>query len=239
MRRGRATTMGMRPPPAFAPLLATALAACSATPPYDYGPYLEHMPAAILVLPPLNESPDVTAPYGFLARITRPLAERGYYVFPVAVVDELMRENGLPTPYEMHQVSLAKIRELIGADAVLYAVIGDWGASYQVITSSARARVHYRLVDVATGALLWEGDEDVVSSSGGGGDLIGTLISAVATQVATSVSDPTPALCENGATALFANDHHGLLPGPRHPDHQTAVQARRQAQAKRSEPGAR
>lgn len=206
------------------------LAACSAPLPYDYGVYLAHMPRSILVLPPLNESPDAAASYALLAGLTRPLAERGYYVFPVAVVDELMRTNGLPTPYEMHQVSLAKIHEVIGADAVLYATVLEWGTSYQVINSTTRARVHYRLVDVRDGVLLWDGEESVVANSGGGStDPIGALIGAVVNQVATSVSDPTPALSESGARQLFADERRGLLPGPLHPDHEASLRARRAA----------
>ena len=67
--------------------------------------------------------------------MSRPLVEAGYYVFPVAVVDAFMKENGLPTAGEMHGVSLAKLREVLGADAVLYAVIENWGQKYRVISS--------------------------------------------------------------------------------------------------------
>ena len=44
---------------------------------------------------PLNASPDVKATYSYLSTVTRPLAERGYYVFPVAVVDQVLKDNGL------------------------------------------------------------------------------------------------------------------------------------------------
>ena len=54
--------------------------------PHDYSAYLDHMPRSILVLPPLNNSLEPVAPYIYLSTVTRPLAERGYYVFPVAVI---------------------------------------------------------------------------------------------------------------------------------------------------------
>ncbi len=69
--------------------------ATTTTPPFDYGAYVQHMPASILVIPPRNESVEVMAPYIYLSTITRPLAERGYYVFPVAVIEKLMKENGI------------------------------------------------------------------------------------------------------------------------------------------------
>src|SRR5262245_28985284 len=133
-----------------------ALPACvSPPPPYDYGPFLAHQPKSILVLPPLNESPEVHAPYSYLSTVTQPLAEHGYYVFPVALVDELMRENGCPTPAEMHQVPLAKLREVFGADAVLYLTVKRWGTSYQVIDSVTSVEVEARLVDLPSEERFW------------------------------------------------------------------------------------
>ena len=47
------------------------LFAC-ATPeePYDYTNYLAHIPRSILVLPPLDETPEVNACYGWLSTVT-------------------------------------------------------------------------------------------------------------------------------------------------------------------------
>ena len=81
-----------------------ALVGCKALPPYDYTAYQQHPPRSILVLPPMNESTAVEGTFGYLSTVSRPLAERGYYVFPVDVVDRLMRENGLPGAGEMHEV---------------------------------------------------------------------------------------------------------------------------------------
>jgi hypothetical protein len=65
-----------------------------------------------------------------------PVAEAGYYVFPIALVDQTFKENGLPTPGEMHQASLNKLREVFGADAALYITITQYGSVYSVIDSS-------------------------------------------------------------------------------------------------------
>jgi len=51
------------------------------------------------------------------------------------VVDHFFKENGMPTPVGMDQTPLNKIREIIGADAVLYATLRQYGAKYVVITS--------------------------------------------------------------------------------------------------------
>ena len=66
-----------------AAVIALILTGCAAQP-YDYTNYRQHPPRSIVVLPPLNESTAVEATYGYLSTVTRPIAEQGYYVFPVA-----------------------------------------------------------------------------------------------------------------------------------------------------------
>ena len=69
----------------------------------DYSAFRQHQPKSILVLPPLNNTSDLRATYSVMASTTLPLAEAGYYVFPVALVDQTFKENGLVNPGEMHQ----------------------------------------------------------------------------------------------------------------------------------------
>ena len=64
---------------------------------YDYTAYKQSRPRSILVLPPLNESPEVAASHSMLSQVTMPLAEAGYYVLPVALVDETFKQNGMST----------------------------------------------------------------------------------------------------------------------------------------------
>lgn len=69
-------------------LLAVLAAGCATQQkPCDYTAFKESRPKIILVLPPLNNSPEVAATYGMLSQLTYPLAESGHYVLPVALVD--------------------------------------------------------------------------------------------------------------------------------------------------------
>ncbi len=191
------------------------LVGCAEQQPYDYSALKAANPHSILVIPPLNNSVEVNAPYTFLSTITVPLAERGYYVFPVAVIDHFLKENGLPTPAEMNLVPLQKIREYIGADTVLYVTIEDWGQEYQLISSQTTVSSSWKLVDARTGAVLWEGVARAVQSSGdAGGGITGALISAVVNQMIGSISDPTPQLSRQANFRTIYDQHHGLLPGP-------------------------
>lgn len=69
-------------------LCLAILGGCAAPKGYDYTAFLESKPASILVLPPVNQSPDVKASYSLYSQVTLPLSEAGYYVMPVGVVDE-------------------------------------------------------------------------------------------------------------------------------------------------------
>jgi hypothetical protein len=194
---------------------------------YDYTAYRQHMPKSILVLPPLNEATDVDAPYVLLSTVSRPVGESGYYVFPVAVVDAFMKENGLPTPGEMHQVSLGKLGEVFGADAVLYIVIENWGQKYQILDSVTVVKAHAKLVDVATGVTLWDGAMHAEeSSSAGQTDLIAMLIAAFIDQIIDSTTDRTHEVSRMATHGAVFDPNTGLLPGPRHPAYEADVRGR-------------
>lgn len=210
-----------------ATLLIVTLFACSCATKADYALYRSRMPRSILVLPPQNESVAVNAPYTYLSTVTRPLAEYGYYVFPVAVIDAFMKENGLPTPDEMHGVPLEKIKEVIGADAVLYVTIEDWGQKYQIISSVTIVRARARLVDVATGATLWTGKAQAAQDSGGAQHgIIGMLVAAAVHQIIGSMVDHTHQLSRQATMTMVVNQDNGLLLGQRHPEHSSDLRGR-------------
>jgi hypothetical protein len=174
----------------WAALVALGLGGCNTLPAYDYTAFREHPPRSILILPPINESTAIEGTYGYLSTVTRPLGERGYYVFPVAVVDQMLKENGMPSAGEMHDVPLDKVREITGADAVFYPVLHEYGTKYHIISSDTMVSVSGRLVDTRTGTLLWEGKGVVNQGSGdSGGGLMGALVTALVSQAITSKMD--------------------------------------------------
>jgi hypothetical protein len=191
------------------------------TKPYDYTNYRAYPPRSILVLPPLNESTDVAGTYSYLSTVTYPVAEMGYYIFPVAVVDHFFKENGMPTPGEMHQAPLNKIREIIGADAVLYITLKQYGTKYEVITSMTTVCAQAKLVDTKTGTLLWEGTVAAQQNSGGSGSILADVIAAALEQVISKSTDHAHDV-SRVANAQFAIKDHGLLYGPYHPKYATA-----------------
>lgn len=205
--------------------LAAAALLCvgCATPPapYDYSAFQRARPASLLVLPPLNLSPDVKASAAIWSHAVRPLAEAGYYVLPVTLVDETFQQNGVQTPAEAQNISPQKLRDYFGADAAVYLTVTRYGTSYQVLVSETRVDVEARIVDLRSGELLWQGKaaassaEQSQQSSGG---LVGLLVTALVQQV---VGTATDAAYHYGALAnarlLGAPRATGVLPGPRWP----------------------
>lgn len=199
---------------------AIFMTGCATTPPFDYSSFRNYRPRSILVLPPFNQTTDVNAPYSYLSTITRPLAECGYYVYPVAIVDAYMKENGLPSPEDMHGVALAKIRDIIGADAVLYVTIEEWGQKYVVIQSVTTIKAKAQLIDTASRNIIWQGTQAVSQGSGGGGDPVAMLMSALLTQIITNVSDFTHDLSRSANYMMIYDAGKGFLAGPYLPPHE-------------------
>ena len=201
-------------------LAALLLGGCAAPAKYDYSAFKESRPASILVLPPLNSSPDIKATYSMLAQTTWPLAESGYYVLPVTLVDETFRQNGLQTPADIHELPAAKLREIFGADTALYINVKQYGTSYMVVSSETRVTAEAKLIDLRNGRTLWTGSATASSAEGdnNSGGLIGMLVKAVINQIADSLSNRAHGIA--GITAyrlLAAGRPNGILYGPRSP----------------------
>lgn len=201
-------------------MAAVLLGGCVTQKPYDYSAFKEARPKSILVLPPLNSSPDIKATYSMMSQTTYPLSEAGYYVFPVTLVDETFKQNGLTSPDDIHQVSIEKLRKIFGADAALYINVKEYGTKYILISSETRVTAEAKLVDLRTGKVLWEGAATASSAEGRNNNqgLIGALVSAAVNQIIETVSEqghPIAGVTSN--RLLSAGRTNGILYGPRSP----------------------
>lgn len=187
----------------------------------DYSAFRESRPASILVLPPLNLSPDVKATYSVLSHSTVPLAESGYYVIPVALMDEAFRQNGLTTPENIHEIDPKKLRDIFGADAAMYITVTNYGTSYAIISSETRVTANAKLVDLRDGRTLWSGSATASSNEGNNnssGGLVGLLIQAVITQIADTLTERGHVIAGTTSQRLLAAGRpNGILYGPRSP----------------------
>ena len=196
--------------------LATAgvlfFSGCTTVPKKDYTAFRQSNPRSILVLPPINESNEIIAPYSLLTTVTRPLSELGYYVVPVVLADHLLKENGLVLPAEMHQAPLEKLRSVFGADAVLYITIEKYGSKYQLLASNTMVFARAKLLDTRTGTELWQGRANATYGGQSG------LIEALVEQVLNKLVDQAHNVAAMASFQLVTLPGQGLLKGPRHPE---------------------
>ena len=199
-------------------LASLLLGACATKPPKDYSAFQRARPASILVLPPVNESPDIKATPAVWASVTRPLAEAGYYVVPVTLTDETFKQNGVTTSYDAQQIPADKLRQFFGADAALYLTVSEYGSSYHILVSETAVRVNAKLVDLRDGALLWEGSARASSAEqqGQSQGLLGLLVTALVNQIIGSTTDAAYGYAGT-ADARLISGPEGVLYGPRSP----------------------
>ena len=185
----------------------------------DYTAFRESRPRSILVLPPVNRSPEIKGAASFLATSTAPLAESGYYVIPVTLADETLKQNGVTVAEEAHAINLEKLREIFGADAALYVTITRFGTSYRVINSVVEAAAFSKLVCLRTGRVLWSGNVSVVLGNNyGSGNIVVMLTSAVISQIANTLIDRSyDAARTANYQMLSAGYRDSILFGPYHP----------------------
>jgi hypothetical protein len=204
-------------------LVIAAMTGCATQKPADYTAFKESRPRSIVVLPPLNNTPSVTASYSVLSYATMPLAEAGYYVVPVTLMDEAFRENGLAQPAEMHSATPEKLRQIFGADAALYITITEYGTSFKVLSSASVVTADAKLVDLKTGKVLWTKSASASSEEGRSqqqGGLLGALIIAVVQQVIETSTDTSHKVAATTTARLLApGAPQGLLHGPRSPNY--------------------
>lgn len=200
-----------------------AMTGCATQAPYDYSAFKESRPRSILVLPPVNNSPEVTASNSVLSYVTRPLAEAGYYVLPVTLVAETFHENGMTQPADMHATPADKLVKIFGADAALYITVQKYGTVYQVLNSASIVSAQAKLVDLKTGKLLWEGSASASSEEGNNqqqGGLAGLLIAAIVKQVIATTLDQSHVVAGTATQRLLAaGQPRGILYGPRSPNY--------------------
>ncbi|QDY41171.1 DUF799 domain-containing protein [Candidatus Pantoea soli] len=202
-------------------LAALLLTGCAPhSKPFDYSAFRASKPASILVLPADNRAPDINAAHSFTSQVTQPLAEAGYYVFPVAVVEETFQQNGLTNGHEIQAVSTKRLHDIFNADSALYISIADYGSSYRVIDSVTTVTASARLVDLRSGKALWQGvatASDAENSNNNNSGLIGMLVAAAVNQIVSNVSDKAHTIAGVASARLLAqNENGGLLPGPRY-----------------------
>jgi hypothetical protein len=135
----------------WATALVALAAGCATAPRKDYAKLYAAQPRSILVVPVVNKSVNVDAPDYFLSTVPIPVAERGYYVFPVNLVKRVLEDDGLADAGLVHGADATRLAAMFGADSVLYIAIERWDAKYVVVATQVTVEFSYVLKDGRTG----------------------------------------------------------------------------------------
>jgi hypothetical protein len=205
---------------AIASLATLSLFGCASAPPKpSFAQFRTEDPHSILVVPAINKSVDVNAPDYFLATVTKPLAERGYYVFPVNMVRSVLADDGLNDANLVHSGDPRRLGQLFGADAIMYISIERWDAKYAVLSTTVTVELSYSLKSARTGTELWTNHQVMVyqPQHSGGGGLAGLVADAISAAITKAAPNYVPLAQQANAhaidlkgTGLPAGPHDGL-----------------------------
>lgn len=193
------------------------LSGCTTIPPAkDYTNFRLEDPRSILIVPVVNRSVDVNAPDYFLSTCSLPLAERGYYVFPVNIVKRLLEDDGLSDADLVHSADPTRIRELFGTDSILYISIERWDAKYAILTTTVTVEFKYILKSGKTGEVLWEANERMVyqpQQQNSSGNPLADLISQAIVAAVTKADPNYIPLAQQANKIAVTKPHSGLPAG--------------------------
>lgn len=171
-------------------VLAFVLTGCAApVQKTDLSAFNAAAPRSILVVPAVNKSLDVDAPNYLLSTLSVPLAEKGFYVFPVHTAKVVLEQEGYYEGEQIHNQPAEALAKLFGADAVLFVTINRWDAQYAVLAATVTVNFDYRLVN-KDGSELWRANQQMQYSPQNTntghplGNLIAAAISAAMTRAA-------------------------------------------------------
>ena len=206
--------------PVLAAFAASAmLSACATTPPApkDFSALTAEKPRSILVVPALNNTVDVRAPDFFVSTISRPFAERGYYVFPANMVKRVLEADGLSDAGLVHSVDSRKVGAAFGCDTVLYVTIQRWDSKYVVLATQTTVKFDYVLKSCKTNAVLWNNSQELVYSPQANNNSGNPLAALIAQAIISAMEKGAPNFMPltTQANALATGDPvNGLPPGP-------------------------
>jgi hypothetical protein len=152
---------------------------------YDSG----KRPVSILVMPALNESTAADAADYYGVTIAEPLSLAGYYVFPLEIVTQILRNEGIADTTLIRDLPASAFRTGFGADAVLFVTISGWDKNYVIVASTVSVGLEFVMKSTTTNEVLWSYSTVAeVNSSGSSGNFLADIVStAISTAITKNV----------------------------------------------------
>jgi len=167
------------------------------------------------VVPAVNKSLDVDAPNYLLSTLTLPLAEKGYYVFPVNTTKMLLEQEGFYEGEQVHRQSSAQLAKLFDADAVLYVTINRWDAQYLLLSTTVTVELDYRMT-AKDGSEIWTSKQTMkyTPQNNGGGSPLAQLVAAAVSAAITRAAPNYMPLARQANWQVFVLGPDAVPDGP-------------------------
>ncbi len=161
-------------------LLASCSTSKSLTKGEQYAKMYAEQPTSILIMPPINNTNNVSAKEYMYSTLYQPLCDLGFYVFSPYMTLDILQQESAYNSENFLEADLSKFNEYIGADVVLFTIINDWKKQM----TSIHTNIEYRLVSTKTNEVLYShiGDITIDTSTNTGG-LFGLIADVIATAV--------------------------------------------------------
>jgi hypothetical protein len=199
------------------PLLAIFLTGCVATAPKkDLSSFQAAAPRSILVVPTVNKSLDVDAPNYLLSTLPVPLAEKGFYVFPVHTIKTVLEQEGFYEGDQIHAQPSEALAGMFGADSILYVRINRWDARYAFITTTVTVDFDYRIV-YRDGTELWQANQKMVyqpQNNNNAGSPMAALVAAAINAAVTRAAPNFMPLAKQANNEVFLTGPNAIPNGP-------------------------
>lgn len=163
--------------------------------------YGESRPDSILVVPAVNKSTAADATDYINATLAQPLANAGYYVFPIPLSAMIFNREGILDGEQLKAVPKSIFARNFGADSVLFVTINKWDKNYAVLAANVTVGMSYVLVSTKDDSILWSYEQEVVVDTSGDSSA-GLLGAIIATAIQTATTDYMPVAVQVNAGAM-------------------------------------
>jgi hypothetical protein len=148
------------------------------------------MPSSIVLLPIINKSTSSEAPLLYISTVAEPLANSGFYVFPIDITNDFFKREGITLGDQLKGISPSKYLEMFGTDSVLSVTIHKWDTNYYLVGGNVTVELECVITSTKTSNILWsQRNTYVVPTTSSTGNFLGDLI---ATAINTASVDYVP-----------------------------------------------
>ncbi len=158
-------------------LIIVNIVSCGTTKKALYPGMYAEMPSSILFLPIVNKTTSAEAQLLYSATVAEPLANSGFYVFPIEVTNEFFKREGITLGDQLKGITPLRYNQMFGADSILAVTIFKWDTNYFVVGGNVTVELECTITSTKSGNVLWnQRKEYVVPTGSNSGNILADLI---------------------------------------------------------------